>query len=242
MVPSLLPCSSPSECGPSFQDTPAPKWPSRSIWSCVSSQGFHGTLEAWSCLFTQDGKEVSMATGPQHLLTIWPRVTDCPVSHKGVENWVISLLPTHPPTFIFNPQVPQPSLLLHGLSPGTFWKMLGKLSDGEVTEYILYCPVLSIGWTLLWSCYLGEAYVSDLEPQAGSLPCRLLSTQLSWICVFRYAEPPFCCPISSVPDKSCAAQGGSSKDRPSFSLPGSSLLLSSRHGMSESCRLRRAGE
>lgn len=57
-------------------------------------------------------------------------------------------LPT-PPTFIFNPQVPQPSLLLHGLSPGTFWKMLGKLSDGEVTEYILYCPVLSIGWTLL---------------------------------------------------------------------------------------------
>ena len=112
--------------------------------------------------------------------------------------WWAAVHGAHPPTVIFNPQVPQPSLLLHGLSPGTFWKMLGKLSDGEVTEYILYCPVLSIGWTLLWSCYLGEAYVSDLEPQAGSLPCRLLSTQLSWICVCRYAEPPFCCPISSV--------------------------------------------
>ena len=47
----------------------------------------------------------------------------------------MSHLPPVPPCpLIFNPQVPRPSLLLRGLSPGTFWKMLGKLSDGEVTR------------------------------------------------------------------------------------------------------------
>lgn len=47
----------------------------------------------------------------------------------------MSHLPSvRPCPLIFNPQVPQPSLLLRGLSPGTFWKMLGKLLDGEVTR------------------------------------------------------------------------------------------------------------
>lgn len=47
--------------------------------------------------------------------------------------------------------------------------------------------------------------------------------------------------LGQVPDESCVAQGRSSKDQPSFSLPGSSPPRSSRHGMCESCRLRRAG-
>lgn len=49
--------------------------------------------------------------------------------------WKTESSPFCPPSpFIFNPQVPQPSLLLRGLSPGTFWKMSGKLLDGEVTR------------------------------------------------------------------------------------------------------------
>lgn len=69
-----------------------------------------------------------------HILHFLDKVLIYSVISHRVSHRVLRTESSHSaPPFIFNPQVPQPFLLFRGLSPGTFWKMLGKLFEVEVT-------------------------------------------------------------------------------------------------------------
>lgn len=129
LVPSLLPRRGPPESGPSSQEPPGPPSGLQDLSDPASV--LRGSLAPLK-------REAAHLHGMARGFPWQPALGTCLL--PGLESRIVLSLirvlkiessPFCPLPFIFNPQVPQPFLLLRGLSPGTFWKMSGKLVDGE---------------------------------------------------------------------------------------------------------------
>lgn len=73
------------------------------------------------------------------------------------------------PPFVSHPQAPRPFSLLRGLSPGTFWRMLGKLFEGEATRMHFLSSRSSGRVGISWN-FLGEACSSHWGHRGPAVP------------------------------------------------------------------------